>query len=106
IDGEKSWLWKFSNKKICISHIDKSRGQKVVEDVLGKKYEGAENHSVLTSILQTAKLNNLDPLSVLQDILLPADKNPFARALAPPDKEIPLFIKSRNKRMRMVTSTG
>lgn len=40
IDGEKSWLWKFSNKKICLSHIDKSRGQKVVEDILGKKYDG------------------------------------------------------------------
>ena len=252
IDGEKSWLWKFSNKKICISHIDKSRGQKVVEDILGKEYEGviisdflsaynkiiskakqrclvhilrdlkkvieywhddrevlgycghlksifedgielfkeykdkerdkrfyrkrkllteelkdfsfpnpnkrilkrfakrlnrhkdelftflyqkdidyhnnhaeqqirpdvifrkitfgnrsikgAENHSVLTSILQTAKLNNLDPIATLQDILLPANKNPLARILAPPRKENPLFIKSQ--KMKLVTSTG
>jgi len=254
IDGEKSWLWKFSNKKICISHIDKSRGQRVVEDILGKEYEGviisdflsaynkiiskakqrclvhilrdlkkvieywhddrqvlgyckhlkeifedaielfkdykdkerdkrfyrkrkllteelkdfsfpnpnkrilkrfakrlnrhkdelftflyekdidyhnnhaeqqirpdvifrkitfgnrsikgAENHSVLTTILQTAKLNNLDPLSTLQDILLPANKNPFARILAPPHKETPLFIKSQNKRMKLIASAG
>lgn len=254
IDGEKSWLWKFSDKKICISHIDKSRGQRVVEDILGKEYDGviisdflsaynkitskakqrclvhilrdlkkvieywhddrevmgyckhlkgifedaiklhkeykdkkwdhrfyrkrkllteelkdfsfpnpnkrilkrfakrlnrhkdelftflyekdidyhnnhaeqqirpdvifrkitfgnrsikgAENHSVITSILQTAKLQNLDPLSVLQDILLPANKNPFARTLAPPAKETPLFIKSRNEKMNIVASTG
>lgn len=38
--GLMGWLWKFSNKKICITHIDKSRGQKVVEAVLGKEYEG------------------------------------------------------------------
>lgn len=40
IDGESSWVWKFSNKKICITHIDRSRGQKVVEDILGKEYKG------------------------------------------------------------------
>ena len=38
--GLMGWLWKFSNKKICITHIDKSRGQKVVEDILGKDYDG------------------------------------------------------------------
>ncbi len=253
VDGEKSWLWKFSDKKVCISHIDKSRGQKVIEDVLGKKYDGiiisdflsaynkivarakqrclihilrdlkkvveywhddrevlgyckhlkgifedaielhkeykdkkwdhrfhrkrkllteelkdfsfpnpnkrilkrfakrlnrhknelftflyekdidyhnnhaereirpdvifrkitfgnrsirgAENHCVITSILQTAKLNNIDPLSTLQDILLPANKNPLARILAPPCKEKSLFINSRNEKMNIVTST-
>jgi transposase len=40
IDGSNFWLWKFSDKKICVSHIDKSRGQDVVEDMLGKKYKG------------------------------------------------------------------
>ncbi|MBI5144373.1 MAG: IS66 family transposase [Candidatus Omnitrophica bacterium] len=40
IDGINHWLWKFSNKKICFSHIDKGRGQKVVEDILGKDYDG------------------------------------------------------------------
>ncbi len=40
VDGDKHWLSKFSNKKICISHIDKGRGQKVVENILGKKYNG------------------------------------------------------------------
>jgi len=40
IDGINHWLWKFSNKKVSITHIDKSRGQKVVEDILGENYDG------------------------------------------------------------------
>ena len=40
IDGDNAWVWKFSNKKICITHTDMSRGQKVVEDILGKQYKG------------------------------------------------------------------
>lgn len=38
--GLMGWLWKFSNKNISITHIDKSRGQRVVEHILGKDYEG------------------------------------------------------------------
>ena len=232
IDGKNHWLWKFSDKKICVSHIDKGRGQRVVEDILGKDYNGvlisdflsaynkinakakqrclvhvlrdlkkvieywhddpevlrysrrlkkifedaiklykeykdkrwddiyrarreaititltdfafpnpnkrilkrfakrlnrhknelftflykkdidyhnnhaeqqirpdvifrkitfgnrsfagAENHSVLMTILQTAKLNNLDPIATLEKILLPGNKNPFSQILSPP----------------------
>ncbi len=40
IDGINHWLWKLSNKKICVSHIDKGRGQAVVEKLLGDKYGG------------------------------------------------------------------
>jgi transposase len=40
LDGKNHWLWKFSNKRICYSHIDKSRGQKVVENIIGKAYGG------------------------------------------------------------------
>lgn len=40
VDGKNRWLWKFSNKKVCLSHIDESRGQKVVEKILGDKYDG------------------------------------------------------------------
>lgn len=40
MDGKSRWLWKFSNKKVCVSHIDESRGQKVVEKILGQKYKG------------------------------------------------------------------
>lgn len=232
IDGKNHWLWKFSDKKICVSHIDKGRGQRVVEDIMGKDYNGvlisdflsaynkinakakqrclvhvlrdlkkvieywhddpevlrysrrlkkifedaiklykeykdkrwddiyharreaitetltdfafpnpnkrilkrfakrlnrhknelftflyekdidyhnnhaeqqirpdvifrkitfgnrslagAENHSVLMTILQTAKLNNMDPIATLEKILLPGNKNPFSHILSPP----------------------
>jgi len=40
IDGDNAWVWKFSNKKICITHTDMSRGQKVVEAILGNEYKG------------------------------------------------------------------
>ena len=40
VDGKTRWLWKFSNKKISVSHIDESRGQKVVEEMLGNEYDG------------------------------------------------------------------
>jgi len=237
IDGINHWLWKFSDKSICVSHIDKSRGQKVVEDILGKSYggvlvsdflsaynkikargkqrclvhifrdlkkvieywcgdkevlryckrlkkllensialykeylerewderyyyrrahlkdalrdfsfpnpnkrilkrfakrlerhkdeiltflyvkdidphnnhaeqqirpdvifrkitfgnrsiKGAENHSVLMTILQTAKLNSMDPIKTLEDILLAEKKNPFSEILSPPEEDRP-----------------
>ena len=40
VDGDGWWNWKFSNKKVCVTHIDQSRGQKVVEKILGDKYDG------------------------------------------------------------------
>ncbi len=40
VNGIIHWLWKFSNKKICVSHIDKSRGQKVVEKFIGDTFLG------------------------------------------------------------------
>ena len=40
VDGKSHWLWKFSNKKVCVSHIDQSRGQKVVQKILGDLYDG------------------------------------------------------------------
>lgn len=40
LDGTGHWLWKFTNRKVSITHIDRSRGSGVVEDILGKKYDG------------------------------------------------------------------
>jgi hypothetical protein len=40
LDGKNHWLRKFSNKKVCVSHIDASRGQGGVENVIGKEYGG------------------------------------------------------------------
>ncbi|MEK6816330.1 MAG: IS66 family transposase [Nanoarchaeota archaeon] len=246
IDGINHWLWKFSDKSICVSHIDKSRGQKVVENILGKSYDGvlvsdflsaynkiiakakqrclvhifrdlkkvieywcndkevlryckrlkkiledaialhkeylerewderyysrrahlkdalrdfsfpnpnkrilkrfakrlkrhrdeiltflyekdidphnnhaeqqirpdvifrkitfgnrsvkgAENHSVLMTILQTAKLNNMDPVKTLEDILLAGKKNPFSKILSPPEKILLPYARSNSER--------
>ena len=47
---------------------------------------GAQNHSVLSTILQTAKLNNMDPITTLENILL-SKKNPFSKILSPPKKD-------------------
>lgn len=40
VDGENAWRWKISNKRISVTHTDKSRGQKVVEEIFGDKYDG------------------------------------------------------------------
>ncbi len=40
LNGENHWLWNFSNHNVSVSHIDKSRGQKVPEKILGEKYNG------------------------------------------------------------------
>ena len=44
---------------------------------------GAQNHSVIMSILQTAKLNGIDPLTALEKILLRSPQNPLAKAFSP-----------------------
>lgn len=40
VDGDNAWLWSFSSNDISVYVIDESRGQKVVEDVLGKSFGG------------------------------------------------------------------
>jgi transposase len=47
---------------------------------------GAENHGVLSTILQTAKLNGMEQIATLEKILLPGSKNPFSKILSPPKK--------------------
>ncbi len=39
-NGEVRWLWKFTNQDVSINQILNGRGQKDLEDVLGKKYNG------------------------------------------------------------------
>ena len=68
--------------------------QQIRPDVIFRKItfgnrsiSGAENHSVLMTILQTAKLNNMDPIKTLEDILLSGKhKNPFAKILSSPKR--------------------
>lgn len=40
IDGNNGWLWSFSNEDISVYTIEDSRGQRVVEDVLGEFFNG------------------------------------------------------------------
>jgi hypothetical protein len=44
---------------------------------------GAQNHSVIMSIIQTAKLNGIDPIGAVEKILLRSPENPLAKALSP-----------------------
>ncbi len=75
--------------------------QQIRPDVIFRKItfgnrsiSGAENHSVLMTILQTAKLNNMDPIKTLEDILLAGKKkNPFAKILSPPKRTQPSATK-------------
>lgn len=48
-DGFGRWLWNFSNDKISINHIDESRGRKVVDKILGEKYQGITISDFLAS---------------------------------------------------------
>lgn len=40
VDGQNGWLWVFANKDDVFYKIDRSRSSKVVEAVLGQKYDG------------------------------------------------------------------
>jgi hypothetical protein len=59
---------------------------------------GAQNHSVLMTILQTAKLNNMDPIATLEKILLPGNKNPFSKILSPPEKDHLPYSRHKSER--------
>ena len=70
--------------------------QQIRPDVLLRKItfgnrseKGATVHDVVMSVLQTAKLNNLDPVKSFQTILLPNGKNPFTEILALPKTNSP-----------------
>lgn len=47
--SQNHWLWVFANKDAALYQIDKSRGSKVVSDILDEKYQG-----VLTSDFYSA----------------------------------------------------
>jgi hypothetical protein len=40
VDGKNHWLWSFSNSTLSYYTIEETRGQKVVEEVLGKSFSG------------------------------------------------------------------
>ncbi len=69
LDGKNAWRWKASNKKVSVTHTDKSRGQKVVEELLGKEYDGvliSDFLSAYNKILARAKQRCL--IHLLRDL--------------------------------------
>ena len=40
VNKESRWLWKFTDRSVSINQIFKGRGQKDLEEVLGKKFDG------------------------------------------------------------------
>ena len=53
INGENNWLWTFTGENITVYVIRKSRGHKVVEEVLGKNFPGIitnDGHSAYKKI--------------------------------------------------------
>jgi len=72
LDGVNYWLWKFANKKVSITHIDRSRGSKVLFRKItfgNRSPKGIANHSILQSIIQTARLNNIYCYKILKEVL-------------------------------------
>jgi len=57
VNGQNHWLWVFTNKDVALYQMDKSRGSKVVDNILGKEY-----HGVLISDLYSA-YNQLQALA-------------------------------------------
>ena len=79
VGGQNHWLWVFTNKDVALYQIDKSRGSKVVDNILGKEY-----HGVLTSDFYSA-YNKLQARSkqrclghLLAEIKKVQEKNKFA----------------------------
>jgi len=40
VNGKNSWLWTFIGRTVAYLKVDKSRGQKVVSEVIGKEFKG------------------------------------------------------------------
>ena len=88
-----------------IDHHNNHAEQQIRPDVIFRKITngnrsltGAENHSVIMTILQTAKLNNMDPIATLEKVLLQNKENPFSKILSPPKKGPPSYMGSNIER--------
>lgn len=89
LDRHKNEILTFLYQKDVDFHNNHAE-QQIRPDVIFRKITfgnrslaGAQNHSVIMSILQTAKLNGIDPLATLEKILLRSPENPLTKALSP-----------------------
>jgi len=80
VSGQNHWLWVFTNKDAALYQIDKSRGSKVVDNILGKEY-----HGVLISDFYSAynKLQALAKQRCLGHLLAEIKKIQERNKLAP-----------------------
>jgi len=79
VNGRNHWLWVFTNKQAALYLIDKSRGSKVVNNVLGEKYGGVlitDFYSSYNKLNAQAKQRCLAHL--LREIKEVEEKNQFA----------------------------
>jgi len=79
VDGQNHWLWVFTNKDAALYQIDKSRGSKVVDNILGKEYHGvliSDFYSAYNELQALAKQRCLGHL--LTEIKKIQEKNKFA----------------------------
>ena len=87
--GVESFKTTYKGQAILDYHNNHAE-QQIRPDVIFRKitygnrsYNGAENHSVIMSILQTVKLNGIDPIGAIEKILLKSPQNPLAKAFSP-----------------------
>lgn len=90
LERHKQELLTFLHEK-GIDYHNNHAEQQIRPDVIFRKItfgnrseNGTQYHSVIMSILQTAKLNGIDPISTFKDILLGAKQYSLLSALSPP----------------------
>jgi hypothetical protein len=69
IDGKAGWCWSFSNNKTAVCHIDRSRGGKVPQAILGQQFKGTlitDFYAGYNNVKSTAKQRCL--VHLLRDI--------------------------------------
>lgn len=100
LNRHKNELFTFLHIKNIDYHNNHAE-QQIRPDVLQRKItfgnrskKGARVHDVVMSILQTAKLNKMNPIEVLQNVLLAQKQNPLTAMLSPPQKFYFTFTKN------------
>jgi len=79
VNGQNHWLWVFTSKDAALYQIDKSRGSKVVDNILGKDYHGvliSDFYSAYNKLQALGKQRCLGHL--LAEIKKVQEKNKFA----------------------------
>lgn len=76
VEGKNAWLWSFSNEDISVYTIGDSRGQDVVEEVLGEVFGGVLCSDFYGSYQKIKSLKQKCWVHVLRDLRVLAEKEP------------------------------